>query len=147
MIKTDESFLAKLDFAIKQKGTNTRKVALDAGIDASVIRKWFNKERVANPTMKNIEKIANALNVRPADILPDEWNSEKVEIKKNNVSEIQSFINSLTEIVHDHPSIDIKLLHNYTSMVLEKYCDGEPFPKFEVILRDIEMLDRVSKDK
>ena len=75
-VQLTERFKKNLKKAIEQKGTNPKKLSLDAGLGETAVRDIL-KERSASPKLETAAKIAKALNTPLSELTGEEQDTDE----------------------------------------------------------------------
>lgn len=67
----EDDFLARLEFHLRRRGVRARDVAARAGLNEGTLSKWRNRQEPANPTLKTLARLAQALGTDIASLVSD----------------------------------------------------------------------------
>lgn len=69
--------------AIEKKGTNPARLALDAGLDISAVRKILDGSVKGTPKIDTLYKLSKALDIYPSELLPRSWQQPDAALNLN----------------------------------------------------------------
>ena len=82
------------------KGISIRALEIKAGIGNGIVGKW----KKSDPSMSNLKKVAEALNV-PVSVIIEPQDDELYKIKKQN-EELKGRLEAIQSIVEEEPQVE-----------------------------------------